>query len=132
MKKENNHRTLPDFQLLFESSPGLYLVLSPSLEIVAVSDAYLKATMTSREEIVGREIFDVFPDNPSDPGADGVGNLSASLKRVLQKKQFDAMAVQKYDIQRPLSEGGGFEARYWSPLNSPVLDKNNRIEYIIH
>ena len=39
----------PEFRRLFESAPGLYLVLSPEdLHIVAVSDAYLKATMTQR------------------------------------------------------------------------------------
>ena len=42
------------------------------------------------------------------------------------------MAVQKYDIQRPASQGGGFEERYWSPLNSPVLDKEGNLQYIIH
>ena len=47
----------PDFQALFESAPGLYLVLAPALTIVAVSDAYLKATMTKREEILGRRLF---------------------------------------------------------------------------
>src|SRR6185503_2982462 len=88
-----------DFRALFESAPGLYLVLSPSLVIVGVSDAYLQATKTKREDIMGRGIFDVFPDNPDDPEATGVGNLHASLKRVLQKKKPDAMAVQKYDIQ---------------------------------
>jgi hypothetical protein len=36
----------PDFQALFESAPGLYLVLTPDLKIVAASDAYLRATMT--------------------------------------------------------------------------------------
>jgi hypothetical protein len=30
----------PDFQALFESAPGLYLVLAPDLKIVAVSDSY--------------------------------------------------------------------------------------------
>jgi len=43
----------PDFRTLFESPPGLYLVLTPSLVIVAVSEAYLKATMTKRKEILG-------------------------------------------------------------------------------
>ena len=37
-----------DFRLLFESVPGLYLVLWPDLSIVAVSDAYLTATLTER------------------------------------------------------------------------------------
>src|SRR5206468_4443312 len=39
----------PDFRALFESAPGLYLVLSADLKIVAASDAYLRATMTKRE-----------------------------------------------------------------------------------
>jgi hypothetical protein len=29
--------------------------------------AYLNATLTLRDEIVGRYIFDAFPDNPDDP-----------------------------------------------------------------
>ena len=36
------HRS-PDFRSLFESAPGLYLVLTPDLTIVAASDAYLRA-----------------------------------------------------------------------------------------
>lgn len=122
----------PDFRALFESTPGLYLVLTPALMIVAVSEAYLRATMTSREEILGRHLFDVFPDNPDDPTATGVSNLSASLTRVLQHRVPDAMAVQKYDIRRPESEEGGFEERYWSPVNSPLLDKSGNVAYIIH
>ena len=62
----------PNFHALFESVPGLYLVLSPDLTIVAVSDAYLRATMTERENILGRRLFNVFPDNSDDPSASGV------------------------------------------------------------
>jgi hypothetical protein len=42
------------------------------------------------------------------------------------------MAVQKYDIRRPEAEGGGFEERYWNPVNSPVLGSDGEIAYIIH
>lgn len=122
----------PDFRALFESAPGLYLVLTPALTIVAASDAYLHATMTQREAILGRQLFEVFPDNPNDPAASGVQNLRASLERVLQYGVADTMAVQKYDIRRPESEGGGFEERYWSPVNSPVFGADNAIVYIIH
>ena len=121
-----------DFRALFEAAPGLYLVLDPELRIVAVSDAYLAATMTRREEIMGRGMFEVFPDNPEDPEATGVSNLSASLDRVRRQKGPDTMAVQKYDIQRPEKEGGGFEERYWSPKNTPVLDEEGELAYIIH
>jgi formate hydrogenlyase transcriptional activator len=122
----------PDFQMLFQSVPGLYLVLASDLTIVAVSDAYLRATMTQREEILGRGIFEVFPDNPDDPAATGVSNLRASLQRVLQGKVSDTMALQKYDIRKPQSEGGGFEERYWNPVNTPVLGPNQEIAYIVH
>jgi signal transduction histidine kinase len=122
----------PDFRILFESAPGCYLVLTPDLRIVAVSDAYLAATMTKRQEILGRELFDVFPDNPNDASATGVHNLSLSLERVLKDRRADAMEVQKYDIRRPESQGGGFEERYWSPVNSPVLGPGGDIAYIIH
>src|ERR1700722_15361931 len=122
----------PDFRALFESAPGLYLVLAPDLCIVAVSNAYLLATMTKREEILGRNLFDIFPDNPDDPSATGVGNLRTSLARVLRDKVSDTMAVQKYDIRKPESKGGGFEERYWSPVNSPVLGPDQQVTYIIH
>jgi PAS domain S-box-containing protein len=122
----------PDFRALFESAPGLYLVLDPALVIVAVSEAYLRATMTERPGILGRGIFDVFPDNPGDPEATGVRNLRASLQTVLEQRRPDAMALQKYDIRRPASEGGGFEERHWSPLNSPVLRADGTLTHIIH
>ena len=119
-----------DFKWLFESVPGLYLILDPALQIVAVSNAYASATMTQREQILGRHIFDVFPDNPNDPKATGEDNLRASLGRVLKFGRPDTMAVQKYDIRRPGTEE--FEARYWSPINTPMVDADGKVQFVIH
>ncbi|HLF99106.1 MAG TPA: PAS domain-containing protein [Acidimicrobiia bacterium] len=132
MPDANSPASGPFFQALFESAPGLYLVLDPDLRIVAVSNAYLHATMTRREDILGQGIFAVFPDNPDDPEATGEANLRASLQRVLDTGAPDAMAVQKYDIRQPENEGGRFEVRYWSPVNSPVLGTDGDVRYIIH
>lgn len=121
-----------DFRRLFESAPVRYLVLSPDLTIVGVTDAYAQATMQKRERMIGRALFEVFPDNPDDPAADGVNNLRASLDRVRRDKRADTMAIQKYDIRRPEAEGGAFEERYWSPVNTPVLDEAGELIYIIH
>ena len=119
----------PDFRAIFEAAPGCYLILTPDLRIAAASDSYLRATLTQREEIIGRDLFEVFPDNPEEHGATGVSNLRASLERVLQLKRPDAMAIQKYDVRRP---DGGFEEKYWSPLNTPVLSQDRAVEWIIH
>jgi len=121
-----------DFESLFQAAPGSYLVLDPDLVIVAVSDAYLRDTMTVREQIVGRGLFEVFPDNPDDPGATGEHNLRASLDRVRRDHVPDTMALQQYDIRRPDADGGGFEVRFWSPVNSPVLEPGGELTFIIH
>jgi signal transduction histidine kinase len=121
-----------DFESLFQAAPGSYLVLDPDLVIVAVSDAYLRDTMTVREQIVGRGLFEVFPDNPDDPEANGESNLRASLDRVRRDHVPDTMALQQYDIRRPDADGGGFEVRFWSPVNSPVLEPDGTLAFIIH
>lgn len=83
-----------DYQELFEKLPGLYLVIAPDLTIIAVTDAYARAAMLPAEAMIGRALFEVFPDNPDDPDADGVKNLRASLERVRERKQRDEMPVQ--------------------------------------
>lgn len=121
-----------DFRLLFEHVPGLFLVLSPNaptFTILGASEAYLQATHTQRNAIVGRGLFDVFPDNPDDPNATGVARLRQSLERVLATNAPDTMAVQKYDVK---GVDGSFEERYWSPMNSPVLGRDRAVQYIVH
>lgn len=85
----NDLSNTPDFRSIFESLPECYLILQPDaprFTIVAVSDAYARATNTVRQQILGRGLFEVFPDNPNDPKATGVTNLTASLNRVLVNK----------------------------------------------
>ncbi len=129
-KHANTTGDRPDFAALFEKAPGLYLVLDTSFVIVAVNDAYCVATMTARGDIVGHPLFEIFPDNPADYAADGVQNLRASLLKVLKSRAPDRMAIQKYDIER--RGVGGFEVRYWSPLNIPVLGPDGYVKWILH
>ncbi len=120
-----------DYELLFQESPDVLLVLlpdAPRFTMVAATNARLAATHTTRE-ILGRGLFDVFPDNPADPGATGTSNLRDSLQRVLRTRRADTMAVQKYDIR---NSNGSFETKYWSPKNLPVLSSSGDVLYILH
>jgi|GEM_PF-6553878 len=121
-----------DFEAIFESMPGQCLLLDTDFKIINASDAYLQATMVERNKIIGKGAFEVFPDNPADEAATGVKNVRASLEKVLKNKIADTMAIQKYDIRRPVSRGGDFEERYWSIVNTPVLSKQGAVKYIIH
>lgn len=119
-----------DYRRLFDLAPALILVLDPSFTIVAVTDAYLNATMTQRDQIVGKHLFEVFPDNPDDPNASGVRNLTASLEAVLRYKVTNKMNIQKYDIRKVGSEE--FEERFWAPVNTPMLNADGEVELIMH
>jgi signal transduction histidine kinase len=122
----------PDFRTLFEESPDVLLVLlpdAPRFTMVAATRARLAITMTTREQTLGKGLFEMFPDNPDDPSATGTSNLRASLDRVLATRAPDTMAVQKYDIRAP---DGTFQVRYWSPKNIPVLSTSGEVRYILH
>jgi signal transduction histidine kinase/CheY-like chemotaxis protein len=88
--------------------------------------------MTVRGAIVGRAIFDVFPDNPDNANAAAANALRVSLERVLETGRPDSMAQQKFLAPRPITEGGGFEERYWCALNTPVFDGMGELHWIIH
>ncbi len=121
------------YRALFEAAPSKLLVIAPETHvIVAANDAYLAAINCQIDEIRGRSVLDVFPDDPVDLGADGVRNLRASLRRVEQDRMPDVMAVQRHPIPRPAQQGGGFEERFWSQVNAPAFDPDGRLAYIIH
>ncbi|MEX1197841.1 MAG: PAS domain S-box protein [Pseudohongiellaceae bacterium] len=120
----------PVYRRLFQASPGKLLVVRPrSFEIVAVTAAYLQATMTRESDIIGKTLFEAFPDDPDDPKAEGTSNLLASLERVQSLKTADIVGILRYPVRRP---DGEFEERFWSPVNSPVLNDAGELEFIIH
>jgi signal transduction histidine kinase len=121
------------YRPLFEATPNLYLVLHPDAPRFTIADAtaaYCRATLTVREEIIGRGLFEVFPDaNPENPAPTGVPNLRASLEAVLHTGAPHRMEVQRYDPRRP---DGSWEMRYWAPLNAPVRGPDGEVRYILH
>jgi PAS domain-containing protein len=119
-----------DFATVFEKIPGPCLVMDPSFTIVAVNDACCSATIRERADMIGRHLFEVFPDNPHQSGSDAVENFRASLLTVLKTRQPDHMRIQKYDVWR--ADSGTYEERYWSAINVPVLGPDGYVKWIIH
>lgn len=119
-----------DFEQIFSVAPGCYLILDRDFMIAAASDAYLAATGLRRDLMIGRYVFDVFPDNPDDPEASGVANSTASFNRVLSLKRPDIMPMQRHDVRAP--DGRGFVEKYWKPVNTPVLGADGQVKWILH
>jgi PAS domain S-box-containing protein len=120
-----------DFAALFNATPAACMVMAPDFTIVAVNDAHLEATGAVRKEIVGRDIFEAFPDNPDHVDGDGVSNIRASMLRVLQTKRRDVMPIQRYDVPTQGRPKDGFTVRYWKPTHFPILDHQGEVSYIV-
>lgn len=116
---------------VFESLPGCFLIVDPMSDyrIVEATEAYLRVTGKDRG-IIGKPIFNVFPDNPENNNGDGLRRLKASFRKVLDTCKPDVMNIQRYDIQS--DDTSSFELRYWKPVNIPVLNNQQGIKYIIH
>ncbi|MXQ10800.1 PAS domain-containing protein [Microvirga makkahensis] len=106
-----------NFEALFNASPNPYVLLDPSLVIMGMNDAYLRVTMRTREELMGRGMFEAFP---SDPDSESYKQLRASFDRVVQEKVTDHLPLIEYAI--PLPNGQGFEERYWSATHTPLFN----------
>jgi PAS domain S-box-containing protein len=115
-----------NFKALFEEAPGLILVLNPSFTILAISDAYVEATYTKREDLVGKHFFDVFQDTKN---TTAVTETKASLEYVLKNKKPHVIPMLRIEIK---NLAGVFEEKYWNPINKPILTKDNQVQYIVH
>jgi PAS domain S-box-containing protein len=121
---------VPDYKRLFESAPALTVVLDRDLRIVAASDAYLEATMTRRSEIIGRDVFEVFPANPADGQGEGAEGARGALERVLRERKAQRISLQRYDVPKRDALGEVFERRYWNAVLSPLPGEGEEVEYI--
>lgn len=111
------------------SLPSMLLDPRPGLRIVDTNAGYAAATLTDRHRTAGEKLFEVFPDNPSMPTADGVSNLFESIHKAAQAGTTHVMAPQRYDVR---DENGDFVIRYWRPRNIPIFDERGRLIYVLH
>ncbi|MGO8801075.1 MAG: diguanylate cyclase [Roseiarcus sp.] len=119
------------FEREFGGSPNSYMALDagPGLHILAINEAYASATMIAPGRVLGKPLFEIFPDNPGDPAADGVSNLYFSLRIAGETGEPHAMPIQRYDVRAP---DGQFVERYWRPVNKPVFGAQQRLLYLLH
>ncbi|MCG7394109.1 PAS domain S-box protein [Microvirga sp. ACRRW] len=102
------------------------MLVNPSLVIMGMNEAYLRATMSKREDLVGKPMFEAFP---SDPDSESYRQLSGSFERVIREKVTDHLPLIEYAI--PLPDGQGFEERFWSATHTPMFDEAGEVVAIL-
>ncbi|HEY0896368.1 MAG TPA: PAS domain S-box protein, partial [Sphingobacteriaceae bacterium] len=124
--------TSTDYKSIFDNGPALYLILKPDpagFLIADVSRSLLQTLGSTRDEVLGKPFFEVFPDNPADPGDRRRRSMRSILKAVRLQKRSVEMPLVRYDIYS--RTGGGYQVRYWNIKNTPVFNDEGVIDYII-
>jgi len=123
-----------DLQAIIDGLPGIYLIVAADAEytMVASSDERLRVTMTRREDVIGKPLFEVFSDHEPEKPSSGAATLRRSLEDVIATGQTQRLSQVRYAIRRPEASGGGFEERFWNVINAPVKDDRGRVRYVIH
>ena len=103
---------------------------APVYTMLDVNNAYLSTTHTTREDLIGKPVFGVFPANPTDAVSKNIERTIYSFDQAIFSKQVHVMSNYRYDI--PIPGTNEFEERYWTTSNTPVLDDEGNVLYFIH
>jgi PAS domain-containing protein len=120
-----------DYISVFQNLPAPVLVMTTDFVILDANQAHMRLSGRPREEVIGKSVFDAFPDNPAEPGVFGPNTLGDSLRQVIDSGQPDMMPLQRYDVESA-EHPGTYVERYWCTMNVPVHRPDGRVDYIIH
>lgn len=115
-----------DFERVFEAAVTPLAVVTTDHVFAAVNAAYCEATGRRRDELLGKALFDVFPDNPD--AEESARLLRSSIDEAIATGSPQLMALQRYDVEVPDT---GFAERYWSVTNSPVFADDGSVTFVL-
>ena len=122
-----------DYKDIFYNGPGLRLIIAsnaPEFTILDVNDAYLQATKTRREDLVGSPLFSAFNIRTTEEVAKSKEQMEHLLYEAMRTGEPQPMTEYRFDI--PGENSTGFEARYWTANNIPVKGPDGKVQFFIH
>lgn len=102
-------------------------IVDRDMTFVVVNDAYCKLTQRARRDLVGRHMFEVFPDNPH--ATAGETSMRSSVQRVFSSGTADTLPLFRFDVD-DLQDPGTFIPRYWTVTNTAVLDPTGGVDFV--
>ncbi|HQT24788.1 PAS domain S-box protein [Daejeonella sp.] len=118
---------------VFHFSPAASIILqakSPNFRLTEVNEAFLQATNTKREDLIGKSIFDVLTPEKGDDISDSRATLKASLNEVMLLKQPNKIPLQKYRVF--CNETKENDDHFWTCDTYPLINEDGIVEYIVH
>ncbi len=121
----------PENLRVFETLPYNCLILAPDFRILNASNAYLKLVGKTRGELLGRNVYDVFDQNPNWIRSLDAG-MGRSMQLALESGERQEMQIIQLHIPDWASPGKEAKESYWKISHTPVLNDAGEPAYLIH
>lgn len=131
MKTLTDNSTLKiDYKNLFQSLSAAYIVFGvddPTFTILEENEAHAVIAMQKRDNVVGRPLFDVFPDTSDAYLKTGVSELIESIRKVIRTGEPDVMPTLSYDLKNP---NGELQQMFWHVSHHPIFNDKGHVEAV--
>ncbi|QDG50453.1 PAS domain-containing hybrid sensor histidine kinase/response regulator [Persicimonas caeni] len=124
-----------DYRHLLEASPEMVCVIAtdaPRFTVLAASDAYLEATRTTRDQLIGQGLFEIFDAYEDTHRTAGREQVRRNLAESLETGEMCSTGPLRYDLRRPEDSGESFEERYWTTRSIPIGDDQGGVSHLLH
>ncbi|MGN6131457.1 MAG: PP2C family protein-serine/threonine phosphatase [Nocardioidaceae bacterium] len=113
---------------LFDAFPTPGLLLDLDWTVLAANAAYVSLTGRPREALVGRSLFDAFPD--TDPGRTASQNVRRVLEAAVRTQKAAVLRAHRYDIS-PTGDPRDAQPRYWTTTSVPLIGAQGQAEAVL-
>ena len=114
---------------VFRGAPVAMLVLrADDLVMIDANQAYLDTVGLTADQVLGRYVFDVFPNSPTNAGHDQESDLRAVMERAVREQRRVPVDEIRYDI--PTADG--FDVRWWRVSETPLLAADGSVSHLLH
>ena len=122
-----------DMARAFDASPNPYTMLTRDFCYAGVNQAYLDVVGRQRDDLIGRNLFDMFDGGgQSEQARENARQLRSSFERVLKTGEADHLALIHYPIEITDSDGQTrIDDRYWSATHTPIRGADGQVAYIL-
>ena len=109
----------PEETRLFDRFSLPMMILDREQRFVYANDAYLKATHSTLDSLLGRNVFDCFPDTP-----DRVEAVQSKFQRTLDTGETTTLDAQPFQLA--MSDGRTRQL-VWQAVQDPVFDRDGAV-----